>query len=69
MIFDVKMGYSRGKSRLVVRGHVTEPPATITYVSVVLRETVRIDLKLAALNDLTVNMVDIQNAYITAPVA
>ena len=47
---------------------MVEPPATITYAIVMSRETVRIDLTLAALNDLPVKFADIQNAYITAPV-
>ena len=68
MIFDVKMEDFRRKARLVAGGHVTAPPATITYASVVSRETVRIALTIAALNDLPVKVADIQNAYITAPV-
>ena len=68
IIFDVKMKDFRRKDRLVAGGHVTEPPATITYESIVLRETVRIALTLAALNDLPVKVADIQNAYINAPI-
>ena len=48
--FDVNMEDFRCKARLVSGGHVTEPAATIPYASVVSRETVRIDLKLYALN-------------------
>ena len=47
--------------------HTTEVPATITYASVVSRESVRIALLLAALNDVEVKTADIENAYITAP--
>ena len=47
---------------------MTEPPATITYARGVSREKVRIALKFAALNDYPVNVSDIQNSYITAPV-
>ena len=50
MIFDIKMGDFRRKARLVAGGHVTEPPATITYSSVVLRETVFIAFTVIALN-------------------
>ena len=46
---------------------MTEAPASVTYVSVVSKETVRIVLTLAALNDLEVKVGDILNAYITAP--
>ncbi len=46
---------------------MTDAPATTTFVSVVSRETVRIALTLAGLNDLQVEVSDIENAYITAP--
>ena len=68
MVFDVKMEDFRRKARLVAGGHMTEAPATITYASVVSRETVHIALMLAALNDLQVKVGDVLNAYITAPV-
>ena len=45
---------------------MTTAPAAITYASVVSRETVRIALTLAALNDLEVKVGDVENAYITA---
>ena len=47
---------------------MTEAPATLTYASVVSRESVRIALTLAVLNDLEVKTADIMNAYLTAPV-
>ena len=46
---------------------MTDVPPTITYLSVVGRETVRIALALAAVNDLEVKVADIMNAYVTAP--
>ena len=49
-------------------GHMTTAPASVTYASVVYRETVCIALTLAALNDLEVKCGDVLNAYITAPV-
>ena len=39
MIFDIKMDDFRQKTRLVAGGHMTEAPATITYASVVSRES------------------------------
>ena len=67
MIFDVKLGENfRRKARYVAGGHVTDPPATTTYSSVVSRESVRIALLIAALNDLAVLSADIQNAYLHA---
>ena len=46
---------------------MTEAPATLTYASVVGRETVRVALTIAALNGLDVKTADIENAYLTAP--
>jgi hypothetical protein len=68
MIFDVKIEYFRQKARLVAGGHRTKAPATITYASVVSRETLRLALTIASLNDLNVKVGDVLNAYITAPV-
>jgi hypothetical protein len=47
---------------------MTKAPATITYASVVSRETVRIALLMAALNDLNVKVGDVLNTYTTAPI-
>lgn len=41
---------------------------TVTYASVVSRESVQITLTLEVLNDLQVKTADIKNAYLTAPV-
>ncbi len=46
---------------------MTKAPATITYVSVVSCETVRIAFLVAALNDLKVKVGVILIAYFTAP--
>ncbi len=66
--FDVKMEDFRYKARLVAGGHLTKAPATITYASVVSRETVRLALTFVSLNDLKVKVGDVLNAYITTPV-
>ena len=68
MVFDVKMKDFRRKARLVAGGHMTKAPPTITYASVVSRETVRLALTIAALKDLDVRVGDVLNAYITAPI-
>ena len=47
---------------------MTKSLATITYASVVLRETVRLALMIAALNDLEVKSGSILNAYVQSPV-
>jgi hypothetical protein len=66
IVFDVKMDLTR-KSRYVAGGHMTKPPSSVTYASVVSRESVRIILTLAALNGLDVLSSNIQSAYLTAP--
>ena len=66
MIFDIKMDFTR-KARLVAGGHMTDTPASLTYSSVVSRESVRIALLLAALNGLDVKTCDIGNVYLNAP--
>jgi len=40
MVFDVKLGSLQRKARLVAGGHMTGPPPSITYASVVSRESV-----------------------------
>ena len=67
MIFDVKLGENfRRKARLVGGGHVTTAPTSITYSSVVSRDSVRLALTIAALNGLDILACNIQNAYLTA---
>ena len=66
-VFDIKMdGIFTRKARLVPDGHKTKPPASITYSSVVSRDSVRIALTLASLNGLEVSSCDIGNAYLNA---
>ena len=68
LIFDVKLGENfRRKARYVADGHKTETPAAVTYSTVVSRDSVRILLMIAALNDLDIMCADVQNAFITAP--
>jgi hypothetical protein len=66
VIFDVNMDFTR-KARFVASGHKTELPSSITYASVVSRESVRIAFLMAELNDLNVMAADIQGAYLNAP--
>ena len=68
MIFDVKLGENfRRKARFVADGHLTAPPQSMTYSTVVSRDSVRILLMIAALNELDLQAADIQNAFLTAP--
>ena len=67
MIFDIKMdGKFTRKARLVADGHTTKVSSSITYSSVVSRDSVRIALMLASLNDLEVFACDVGNAYLNA---
>jgi len=68
MVFDIKMdGDLTRKAHLVAGGHTTETPSSITYSSVVLRESIRIAFLVAALNDLDIFAADVGNAYLNAP--
>ena len=68
MIFDIKMdGKFTRKARFVAGGHTTDPPSSITYSSVVSRDSVRICFTIAALNGLDCMSCDIGNAYLNAP--
>ena len=66
MVFDVKMDFTR-KARFVAGGHLTDDPTTITYSSVVSRDSVRIALTIAELNGLDVMCCDVDNTYLNAP--
>ena len=66
LIFDIKLDMTR-KARYVTGGHLTEVPTSMTYSSVVSRDTVRIGFLMAALNDLDILAGDIQNAFLSAP--
>jgi hypothetical protein len=65
MNFEVKMDFTR-KARFMAGGHMTDPPVIMTYSSVVSRDSVRIGILLAALNDLELVAAGIGNAYLQA---
>jgi Reverse transcriptase (RNA-dependent DNA polymerase) len=68
IVFDVKLGENfRRKARYCADGHKTGEPASVTYSTVVSRDSVRILLLIAALNDLDLLGADVQNAFLTAP--
>ena len=52
---------------MVAGGHMTALPSSITYSSVVSRDSVRVDRNIAALNGLSILGCDIQNTYLTVP--
>ncbi|MFM7530856.1 MAG: hypothetical protein ACKO63_20630 [Nodosilinea sp.] len=65
-IFDVKMDLTR-KARIVARGDQVETPSNLTYASVVSRDSIRIGLLIATLNNLSVFAADVAGAYLNAP--
>ena len=65
MIFDIKMDLTQ-KARLVAGGHQTDPPKESVYSSIISKDSVRIILMIAALNDLDILAADMQNAYLNA---
>ena len=68
MNFKIKMdGNFTRKARFVARGDMTDAPTSITYSSVVPRESIRILFFLVSLYDLNVLSADIGNAYLNAP--
>lgn len=70
LIFDIKMdGKFTRKARFVAGGHTTSPPSSVTYSSVVSRDSVRICFVIATLNGLDVMACDVGNAYLNAPCA
>ena len=66
LIFDLKLDMTH-KARYVAGGHLTEVPTSMTYSSVVSRDSVRIGFLIAALNGLNLLAGDIQNAFLSAP--
>ena len=66
IIFDVKMDFTR-KVRWVKDGHRTPDPDWSTYAGFVTRDSIRIALTYAALNQLDIFAADIKNAYLQAP--
>ena len=65
MIFYINMDrqFTR-KARCVSGGHTTDTLSSITYSSIVSRDSVRIEFTLAALNDVDIRAADIGNSYL-----
>ena len=57
---------NRRKARLVVDGHKTDTPSSVTYNSVVSIDSMLVCLIIAVLNDLELHAADIENPYLTA---
>jgi hypothetical protein len=65
LVFDIKLDFTR-KARYVAGGHTTEAPASMTYSSVVSRESVRLAFLVAELNGVDIMACDLENAYLNA---
>ena len=67
LILDVKLSKNfRRKARFIAVGHQVETPASIKDSTVVSRDSIRILMLAAALNDLDVMGADVQNAFLSA---
>jgi hypothetical protein len=66
IVFDIKMDFTR-KARFVTGGHTTTAPTSITYLSVVSRDSVRLAFLIAALNNIDIMSCDLENVYLNAP--
>lgn len=65
MIFDVKPDFTR-KPRMIEYGHVTDSPISLTYSSVVARDSIRHAFLIAALNGLQLLSADISKEFLNA---
>ncbi len=64
LVFDIKLGENfRYKARYCADGHKTGTPASVTYSTMVARDSVRILLLIASLNDPNVLEADVRNAF------
>lgn len=69
MIFDIKLSENfRRKACYVANGSKCDVSPSVSYSTVVARDSVRIMLLIAALNDLDIVSADVQNVFITAPI-
>ena len=68
LVFGIKLdGSFTRKARFAANGLRTKTPKSLTYSSVVSRDSVRIAFLMASLNDLDISACDISGAYLNAP--
>jgi hypothetical protein len=60
------MDFTRN-ARFVAGGHTTTAPSSMTYSSVVPRDSVRLVFLIAALDGVDIMSCDLENAYLNAP--
>ncbi len=63
LIFDIKMDFTC-KSHFVAGGHIMDPPSSLTYSSIVSRDSIRLAFLISALNDIDILAADIGHAYL-----
>ena len=66
LIFDVKMEFSRN-DQMIANGTMNKAPSSLTYSSVIYRDSVNLDFLIAGINDLDIMARDVGNAYLNAP--
>ena len=67
MIFDIKFDLTK-EAQFVAVSHQTNEPKNLTFSSLVSYDSIHIAFTLAALNNLDILSVDVQNAYLNVPV-
>ena len=67
MVFSFKVDHFFRKACQVAGDHMVDAPKRLTYASMVSRDSVRIVLSFAAMNDPGIKTSDIQSVYLTAP--
>lgn len=68
IIFDVKMDLTR-KAQICACGDQTEAPSSVTYATIVSRDSICLALLIASLNNMNVLLADTAGAYLNAPCA
>ena len=64
LIFDIKLGENfRPKARFAADGYKASTPNAVMYSSLASRDSVRLFLLVAALNDIEVQSKDVQNDF------
>jgi hypothetical protein len=66
IVFDIKMDFTR-KARFVAGGHTTTAPSSLTYSTVVSRDSVQLAFLIAVLNNIDIMSCDLENGYLNAP--
>jgi hypothetical protein len=55
------------KAHFIAGGHTTTAPSSLTYLSVVLHNSIQLVFLIAALNNINIMLCDLINAFLNAP--